>query len=263
MKKLFTSLVCCLLAFSMVIMTGCSSVFNGNYVEASAEEVNTFAAQTEAVEDNEDFNYAAGVQLKSSVYVKYIVEGEQAVVDISMDYKTILEDGDLKAQGSVKMDIPGEHGTKMNAQFWQADGFMYLKGTSSMQEGEVKAKYPMSFDDMFGDLIDSFSEVSLTSDLSYYLEMAGSFQDTVKFYIEKTETTNKIKIEVPETTIEGSSVSLLVVMVYDANYRITAAKVDAKLTEGDLVMKTNFELQAWNGSVSLPSDAADYTFAGM
>ena len=66
MKKLFTTLVCCILALSMVMMTGCSSVFNGNYVEASAEEVSTFAAQVDAVEANEDFDYSAGLHSKAS-----------------------------------------------------------------------------------------------------------------------------------------------------------------------------------------------------
>ena len=263
MKKLLTTITALLIATCMLFMTGCSSVFDGNYVEASAAEVNAFAAQADAVEENEDFNYVAGAQLKSSVYVKYTEGTTTQEIDLNMDYKMVLVDSDMQAQGTIKMKLPEQMGGTTNATFWQKGGFMYVKGTSYMQEGEIKAKYHMSFDDMFGEIIDEFSEISLDSDINYYLELSDTYQDTVKFYIEKTETSNKIKIEIPEKTEEGITISLSVVMVYDANFRITAAKVNMSLVESRVTMKANFEIQGWEGTVELPADHANYTIAGM
>lgn len=262
MKKLLTTITALLIATCMLFMTGCSSVFDGNYVEASAAEVNAFAAQADAVEENEDFNYAAGAQLKSSVYLKYTEGTTTQEIDLKMDYKMVLVDSDMQAQGSVNMKLPDQMGGTTNANFWQKDGFMYVKGTSSLQEGEIKAKYPMSFDEMFGAMIEEFSEISLDSDINYYLELADNYE-TVKFYIEKTETTNKIKIEIPEITEEGVTLSLSVVMVYDANFRITAAKVNMSLVQSRVTMKANFEIQGWEGTVELPADHANYTLYGM
>ncbi len=263
MKKLLTTITALLIATCMLFMTGCSSVFDGNYVEASAAEVNAFAAQADAVEENEDFDYTAGAQLKSSIYVKYTEENVSQEVDFSTDYKMMLVEDDMQAQGTIKMKLPTEMGGTTNATFWQKGGFMYMKGTSDLQEGEIKAKYPTSFEDMFGPMMDNFSEIGLNSDIYYYLEFAESYQDTVKFYIETTETTNKIKIEVPEKTEDGVTLSLSVVMVYDANFRIEAAKVSMSLVEESVTMKANFEIQGWEGTIELPADHADYTFAGM
>ena len=262
MKKLLTTITCLLIATCMLFMTGCGSVFDGNYVEASAAEVTTFVEQVDAVQENENFNYASGVQLKTSVYLKYVEGTVSQEIDLVMDYKAVLVENDMQAQGNIKMKLPSEMGGNMTADFWQKDGYMYLKGTS-LQDGEIKAKYPMSFDDMFGDLMDEFSEISLNSDINYYLGFAENYQDTVKFYIEQTETSNKIKIEIPEITEEGVTVSMQVVMVYDANYRITAAKVDMSLVENSVTMKANFEIEGWEGTIQLPADADTYTYAGM
>ncbi len=263
MKKLLTTITALLIATCMLFMTGCSSVFNGNFVEASAEEVMTFAAQANAVEENEDFDYTAGAQLKTSIYAKHVEGNASEEIDLNMDYKMVLVDGDMQAQGTIKMKLPEEIGGTTNATFWQKGGFMYMKGTSSLQEGEIKAKYPMSFDDMFGGIVDEFSAISLNSDIYYYLELVDNYEDTVKFYIEKTETSNKIKIEIPEKAEEGVTVSLSVVLVYDANFRINAVKVSMSLVEESSTMKINFEIQGWEGTIELPADHADYTFAGM
>lgn len=259
MKKFLATILCCLLAVSAFLMTGCSSVFDGNYTEATEQELSTFSQSVAANPTNEEFDYASGLSAK----VKLETTGEYEM-KVNMEFKGIGVDGDVQMQGKMDMTATmyGQSQTS-KSDFYVKDETMYVH--TKMEGIEVKQKLPISFDEYFEGVF-SAGEMPVTSDLGVYLEMLSDVEG-VKVLLDTTGEQKKVKIEIPQTNIDGVSSELVIVMVYDSDYKLTAMKLDMEMSmtndgqTSTVVME--YTIEPWSGSVSLPSDLNTYSNLGF
>lgn len=109
-------------------------------------------------------------------------------------------------------------------------------------------------------IFENFNPSDLLS-ISYIVEMLNELDDedvTAKFYLDDGKTEKKFKAEVTDETNK-----LSVVFVYDANYKMTALKIEVSGTyavDEETAMGIDFvvTLKQYSGSIKLPKDLDTY-----
>ena len=261
MKKILTVVLCLLVAISSLLVAGCSSssVFDGNYTEVEQTEINTFASTVEDKATAVDFSDGIEMTMKISFPL------ENQVYDVNMNFKTTFSDDILLIEGNMSTPFqtsPTGPMQVMKADFWCANGNIYMKANYGGQE--LKIKQSMDIDEFINEYTGSSAEEVETS-LSALLEKYAEATN-VKYFLEQTETLSKAKIEIPELVVEGQKIKMTTAFVYDAELTLTAVMMDLEMTvDNDLdpntegvKTKTYISIQQWQGTINLPSDLSSY-----
>jgi len=223
----------------------------GKYTEVSADELAEFAQEVETTEYGEDINYASGVKMSMKMKASYDNSKE---VKMSMDFKAIERDGDLKMSGEMKTIAKGD-GEKdtIKTEYYYTDGSMYM--SMENDDDEQKIKVSMDIDDlvnsMFGD-----SEIEMEFSLVDLLDTYGdvSYGDTsVKF--SKNERGDKTRIKVE---IDSEESDMTMVLVYNADKVLIGYKLEAEIDYEGMDMEMELTIKPWSGKVRLPNDLDTY-----
>jgi hypothetical protein len=114
----------------------------------------------------------------------------------------------------------------------------------------------MEIDDFIGNYTGS-AGTDVTYSIADVMEMVEG-EENVKWYVEDKEDVKKIKVEYAE---EGA-VELKVVLVYNADYKLTAMSYEMNMSQtvGEETMEMNFKMvvEPWSGTIELPSDLNTY-----
>ena len=217
-------------------MTGCGdATFGGNYQEATAEDVQTFANEAALAGGSNDIDLALGYQLIAKMSFG---EGAQAYnMDMDIKFSADNDDGILLT-ATMKGKVSGQN---VNATMYWADGYAYVN-----TEG-LKVKERMEdMGDIYGDLVSAVEGF----DLSALAQMAIE-DTTIKLgMVREDNGTTKIKFDMPENSVLVGTI----VFVFDAEYDLSAMKFDVTM-QG---MKLEITYKPWNGTVNLPGDLNTY-----
>lgn len=110
-------------------------------------------------------------------------------------------------------------------------------------------------------IFENFNPSDLLS-ISYIVEMLNEIEDedvTTKFYLDDGKNEKKFKAEVADEINK-----LSIIFVYDANYKMTALKIEVSGTiaiDENTTMEIDFvvTLEQYSGSIKLPKDLETYT----
>ena len=256
MKKVFASIICCLLVLCTVFMTGCT--FSGDYVQATPEQ---FEELCDKIEDAE-FSFEGGFSYKLSL--KSTVPGQQHQVDFTVK---AINDGGLQSKGCLQMILPETAETpavNIKTDYWYKDGVIYEKLTEKESDTQLKTKSTIDFDaylDTYFDVV-PLPETSLS--VLEYIVSINELGGTPEIYIAEEEELTKLKIRLVDHEVVGEqsenlgTITLTVIFVYDKDYNLSAFKYDivSKTKEGKV--KNSVVLEPWNANVSLPKDVEEY-----
>ena len=247
MKRFLSIAVSLALCIGIVFMTGCGSVFDGNYTEVTSEEAQTFIEEVSAsAEDTLDY----GDGVAANIYMK------DNLTEINMKFNAAYSGGEFQMSGNMNSKVTvGGQSISSGTEYYYKGDTMYMKVTSGKES--VKMKMTVPFDDFISDTTDGVaSDMSFSEVINRFIDVEG-----LKISMDKGDgTVSKIKIEVPAgTVITGTEFEKLeYYFVFDANYKLTAAKAVTKVKEGEEIMEMELSIESWSGTVNLPGDLDSY-----
>ena len=283
MKKLITILLCAVMALSVVAMTGCGdSTFNGNYKEATAEEVAAYAQTVSQDANNATLDYNSGIEVSVKSEMKITDATSTVEENAEIKGKAIAKDNALQMESSFKMsmensvDATASVSIEGNAYF--ANDYIYAnaKVTSADQTADQKVKVNMPFDVFFDNQVDVQTDLSsILLEVQQYTAMGIA---NIKYEMETNDNGTKVRISVPQQDFSfdptptysiSGSVKAEFVFVYNAQNQIVAVKTvlessGSTTVEGatmNTVQKQEAIVKPFSGSVSLPADLDTYTEA--
>ncbi len=282
MKKLISILMCLVLSLSMAMAIGCGNsegtgkIFEGKYTETTSENLKTYAAEVDKVEDAEDLNFAKGLAMNYQMTMNMKQGEENLDIEMLMNIRTSIKDGkfkmsavsttdaetDVKDNQTADMVIEALGGIDMELYF--NDNNYYAK----MED----AKYYIPFN--VDDAVDAVEEDFETA-LDYVIELDDAIemitsQTGAKLYIDESGDNTKIKIEAKASAVVNSSSNegtMTIVFVFDKNHKLVAYQMEMTSTgkmfgtsEGSMTVKLGIE--PYSGNVDMPKDLDTYTKAG-
>ncbi len=268
MKKLLTTILCFVLALSIVPAMGCdNSVFNANYQQVQASEITAFNSSLGG-ESNEIMGNGIKIEMSSNEHEANEYE------KFNLSYQMIVEKVDGKDVTKLSGKINEEE--KENGKLEKEQSELYYDGQTlySYTKTEGKAvngefKYKMDVPSI-SQYIAGITELFRTNNSGYMSldsVMAKYASDNgVKFFMETTDNGTKIKIEFTELEDDDMDeiINGKVYFVYDANKVLTALKVEIKETslfDKNEYEEINVNVEAWSGNISAPKDLDKYTTA--
>lgn len=268
MKKLLALVLGLVVAFSTMMFTACgSTIFDGDYSEATKEDLATFAAEVDAVEVGDGLDYSLGFKMNFKVE---FVEGANSA-KTQIDAKTALVDNDLQMQATVLLDtteVISDTETfqeKIEGSSYYKGGFAYAN-VSTTKNGETKSgkyKKERSMDSFIGEYTMDM-RTSLT-DIVAELAMYEAMQvQGIKLYMDKGEETTKVKIEIPEQTLtvrgNEASFKMEIVLVYNSAKKLIAVRnfIEQNMTE-TMSMIIDATVEPYDGAIEFPADLDTYT----
>ncbi len=256
MKKLFTTMLCLIITFCMVLAVGCSNdetafseIFNGNYVEVQASEVTAFNNSVSASEKALDIN--EGVKFE---YYEDEVDGKEYEKE-SVIFKTVIDNGVLKMAGSTSEEEKDDgRETKENCEIYYDTDTLYFN------DGIRKQSVKTDLTAHFNRAIARLNEFALDKVVAKYTNLNG-----VKFYKEVADGATKIKLEFEKIEDRDEITTGKILFVYNAENALVAINVEIIEQErgfGDnKYEKIIINVEPYSGAVELPSDLASYTLA--
>ncbi len=242
MKKLLTLVSCLVLSLCITLSVGCSGgkdAFDGNYQEATAAQVNSFAQEIPVT--GEELSLASGVKLEA---VMNITMGEGYYSNTEMSFIIAEQDNVLKMSGTASSDnkIPGFESIKASGNIYYNDDTLYIEENGN--------KYYQTLP------LDSFLE-GYTSELEELDEVLEEFDDIlqgVSYYMEQTPQTTKIKIVIDDVNGLDSTMYF----IYDVNNTLTGIKLESTTTSSYGTTEMVVSMELYEGSVSLPNNLDEY-----
>ena len=236
-------------------LTGCGSAFDGNYKEAKAEEVAAFSENVENAEGTK-IDYSNGVSAKVTMNTTI----GAVISKMDMDYK-------MKGVGD-KIEVAGKvfaTGEKNNENFdasvYYKEGYMYINGKYAGVT--VKQKTAISIEGMMSQMdlgmIDHYSSLpAILAEYSFQAELP----ENIKVYFDIGKDTQKVKVEINISENESTS-KTTIYLIYDADYNLTALKVESKTSSNVFgavyEVELNLTVEVYNGKINIPSDLDTYT----
>ncbi len=247
MKRFLSIAVSLALCIGIVFMTGCGSVFDGNYTEVTSEEAQTFIEEVSSSSDS-DIGYDDGIT--ANFFIK------NAHNELTMKFNAAYSGGELQMSGNMNSKVTvGDQSISSGTEYFYKDDTMYMKVTSGKES--IKMKMTIPFDEFITDTTGGISgEMAFDEVIAQFINIEG-----FKMSMDKGDgTVVKVKIEVPAgTVIEGTAFEKLeYYFVFDANYKLTAAKAVTKVKEGEEIMEMELSIESWSGTVNLPGDLDSY-----
>lgn len=235
MKKILAIALVLMLAVGCFCLTGCGdNTFGGNYQEATAEEVQTFASEVSLAGGSNNVDLEAGYQL----IVKANMPTANTNLDMDIKFAKDAQKG-LMLQATMNGNMNGTSVNGMN--MWVSEGISYV----SFQGFKYK-KYDDEITPIYSNLIESVQDFDLSA-----LAQRAIEDVTIKLgMVREDNGTTKIKFEMPE----NPDIAGTIILVFDADYDLMAMKFDVEMN--DVTM--NLELKPWNGTVNLPGDLNTY-----
>ena len=231
MKKILAIALVLMLAVGCFCLTGCGdATFGGNYQEATAEDVQTFAENAALEQGSQEIDYTQGYQLVANVDV----DGNKMEMDIKFandDEKGLVLKADMKVSG----DEP------INLNAYVIDNYMYAQ-----MEGQKVKMFDNMITPTYTGLLSELQDFDLSA-----LALRAAEDTGIKLGMaQEADGTTKIKFEMPEETgIAGT-----IILVFDGEYNLTAMKFDVVIN--DVTM--DLELKPFAGNINLPSDLDSY-----
>ena len=260
MKKILSVLLVAILAIGCFALVGCGdATFGGNYEEATAQDVQSFANEAALAQGKDEINLADGYELYIDITMPQSLSPMNMAIDAELDMKIKSVEGSIQMAGTMKMDMSGPQiSQKMNGSTYWVDGMCYESGnvTQNMAgqsaSGYQKIKYDLpEFEDVFG----MYAAFADGLDFEGLVEMS-IINEAIGISMVRDENGTKIKFVIPE----NENVSGEVVLVFDADYNVTSMKYDIETRVGEDVMSLVMTYKPFNGNVSLPSDLDSYQY---
>ena len=235
MKKILAISLVLMLAVGCFCLTGCGdATFGGNYQEATAEEVQSFANEAALAGGSNNVDLEAGYQL----IVKANMPTANTNLDMDIKFAKDAQKG-LMLQATMNGNMGGTsvNGTKM----WVSEGISYV----SFQGLKYK-EYDDEITPIYSNLIESVQNFDLSALAQRAIEDA-----TIKLgMVREDDGTTKIKFEIPEDPqLQGT-----IIFVFDAQYDLVAMNFDVVVTGNTM----SIVFKPWDGTVSLPGDIDSY-----
>lgn len=265
MKKVRSFL--CLLVVGVMLMglTACSP-FDGNFKEASAEEIKTVNAEVlSAMNDGglgavykED---GAGMTSSSKIETVTKIKGKEnkMVVESSSEMKNV--DKKLQSAGKIKMEVNGD---KLNIEsYMNNDGIFVAVGDSKLKMSD-SGLGSSSIGSIIGS-IDNFEEYLEPLEEILELDPEELAEFGVKVYLDKSDKQTKIKFTLGKDFMEenypdGYEISLkeyYITVILDADKKLYGIKAvaDMSVKSGDDTMsfKVSGEMIKSDKDVKFPS----------
>ncbi len=255
----------------MILATACggSSSFDGDYKEATKEDLQAFSKELETVENAEELDFSKGLKLDFEMITEATGEGS---LEMKMNLKTAVKDNDLQMAGEAKMAMTGgeEEMPEENVSVYFKNGKCY----ASM--GDLKIVDTIEVDDVIDEFYsDAFEQVLELDDL---VEQFNYYGDNVKYSMDKNDKTVKIKFEfegqvnqpvAPSVTMD-MDVECVAVLVFDAQTKALIAYKYESTMEGSTTTPTgeyavnayvSMSIEPWEGEIEFPSDLDTYVAA--
>ncbi|MBQ9103814.1 MAG: hypothetical protein IJY57_01855 [Clostridia bacterium] len=277
MKKLLALVLGLVVAFSTMMFTACgSTIFDGDYSEATKEDLTTFAAEVDAVEGGNDLDYSLG--FKMSFKTERDMYGSKEKTQI--DAKTAFVENDLQMEATMLIDntyVIDENTTenfKIEGSSYYKGGFAYanVAMTENGETESVKQKIEVPMDNFIGEYTGE-----METNLSELIEGLAMYEEMqvqgLKLYMDKGEENTKIKVVIPEQTltVDGmeTSMEMEIVLVYNSskkliavrNFMKTSATYVNPVTNESSEMIVNFDItvEPYDGAIEFPADLDTYT----
>lgn len=262
MKKFLAIALVLMLAVGCFCLTGCGdATFDGNYQEATTEEIQTIVNSADFQQGTHEIDESNGYEM---IMDMYMLDGDN-LIDVDMNLKFAMVEDDAQMQGSINGKVKADLGTPVDMEargnFYYADGWTYADETGKISGTQItqKVKKQVEWDTYYAPYL-SLMSMAEYYDLSLLVEMLEE-DDNVSVSIATDNSGTKIKFVVTADE-EGSEGSVEAIFVYDADYKLTATKIniDARYTDDDGTTTTKILMtyKPWTGTINLPADLADY-----
>lgn len=259
MKKILA--LCLVVTLLMCALVGCNQqTFDGNYQQANAGQVETFAKDAAASgkkvkPDKEDYRKGYSITLDAEM------ESGELSSEIEIKIHMIEVDGQMKSSGGVKLKSKS---TEFIGEFWYVDGAMYLKSKQGPDERKVRA-------------VIEFEEYIAQLNHMQYFEELGTLVDYlhgqpgVEYFIEETSENTKIKVsveqELPANDYVNTSTDAEYYFVFTKDKDIEACKISLSNTSQGAfggfsgAVETEIELEAkpWSGNINTPKNLDEFS----
>lgn len=246
MKKLLSLFLALVLCCGVIALTGCGdkdtttvdATFAGNYVEATAEDVE--AIEHEAAlkgEEGTTIDYADGV----CISINMIMAEDNMPVSVNETLYCSSIDNKLVMQGFASTSVMG---INMSGSIYFTDGYIY------MNMAGLKMKVETGLD---GYISDNIGEA--LSDLGTILEDVRELSG-VKYAIDRSSFDGKLKVKISYSDVIDGNCE--VCFVYNPDMSLSAIKINQSMTFGGITEAMDISIKPWDGMVQLPADLDTY-----
>lgn len=227
MKKILSIVLVALLAIGCFALVGCGgdATFGGNYEEATATDIQSFADAAALAGGSNEVDPDQGYQLVGDATM------EGLDYDLDIRFKRDNQHG-LVLQAKMNMNVGGQ---SMNMNAYVVNNYLYAE----MMGQKIKME-----DEMITPVYTNLLNMMESLDLSALIE--GLETNTKLGIARDDDGTTKIKFEIPE----NYSTHGTIILVYSADYDLIAMKYDIAMGEN---FAMNISFKPWSGTINLPN----------
>ncbi len=245
-KRIFVTMLISIFAVSSVFAFGCSnsaSKFNGNYEEATSEQIQTYSEQIASSEDGGVLSVTDGylVELKS-VFGNYT---------LNATYKT----GKVNGVPNLSVEISASSsGASVKATLYYDGNYAFAKLSAGGNTVKIKERIDLE------EFMDEFMEVPEIDFQEIYNELIRNYQNELTILREETEDEIKIKFEL----LKGTEIDNVIysnyqnVFLFDKAFNIKGVMLKSKGEYNGIKEDSTLIITEYTGEIKMPSDASDY-----
>lgn len=259
MKKVFASIICCLLVLCTVFMTGCGYMFSGTFEAITMEQFQDFYNE---IENSTEFQVDGGYSYTAKV--KSTIPGQE--LDSKFSVKRITVDGQVQGKGNVEAHTvvsANSPAAELKLNFWYKDGVVYQRYDDDISGTMVKTKSSIDFDEylLVYSLLAPIPFMSTTP--VYYMQLANQLGAIPEILIAEENDLHKLKIRFSDHKVEDTNTTMTVIFVYDQNYDLIGMKFDMDLKSSDGRNQMSFLVEPWYTDINVPGSILDYTYVNQ
>lgn len=247
MKKLLTFLLCLIFVISSsMLLTGCASVFDGNFQESSLDSVLSVAKKIDEVEESKHLSMENGL----SFYLYSTEQYTNLNYTLTMNGKAKIKNGIFRMAGTFQTtESFYSEKDAVSGNLYIYNDYTLVDFTHNGVEAKIKLEQ-----NVLADVDIPLEDFDTSVSFCDFLQTLHNLDGDLKLYLENSvETGVKIKIEYAKSNYN----QITLILVCDSEYAITAVRIEER-DYISTISTTTLELTPYSGTVALPDDLESY-----